>query len=153
MYYTEGTNGDLYVNGVRQCFTIELPWLNNQRRISCIPEGRYRLQKRYSPKFKWHIEVLDVKGRSGILIHPANVALKELKGCIAPVSQLWGAGKGTQSRLALDWLKSLVYPEMEKGNAVFLTIKAAPSGSPSGGVNQAQKLTLRRLSMGKSFEK
>ena len=123
MYYAEGTNGDLYVNGVRQCFTIELPWLNNQRRISCIPEGRYRLQKRYSLKFKWHIKVLDVKGRSGILIHAANDALKELKGCIAPVSQLTGTGKGSQSRLALDWLKSLVYPELEKGEPVYLIIK------------------------------
>ena len=122
-YHPHGTNGDLYLNGVRQCFTIELPWLNNQRRISCIPEGRYQLQKRYSPKFKWHIEVLEVKGRSGILIHPANDALKELKGCIPPVSQLTGTGKGTQSRLPLGWLKSLVYPELEKGKPVFLTIK------------------------------
>ena len=131
-YHAEGTNGDLYVNGVRQCFTIELPWLNNQRRISCIPEGRYLLQKRYSPKFNWHIEVLHVKGRSGILIHPANDALKELKGCIAPVSQLTGAGKGTQSRLAFDWLKSLVYEALEKGDDAFLRITSVktPTSSP-----------------------
>ncbi|MGV3528067.1 MAG: DUF5675 family protein [Flavisolibacter sp.] len=121
-YYAEGTNGDLYMDGVLQCFTIELPWLNNQRRISCIPEGRYRLEKRYSPKFKLHIEVLDVKGRSGILIHPANDALKELKGCIAPVSQLTGAGRGTQSRLALEWVKGVVYPELERCGDVFLRI-------------------------------
>lgn len=122
VYHPNGTNGDLYVNGVRQCFTIELPWLNNQRQISCIPEGRYELKRRYSTRFKEHIEVCNVPGRSRILLHPANDALKELRGCIAPVSQLTGVGKGTQSRLAFDWLKTIVYTALEKG-PVFLTIK------------------------------
>lgn len=121
-YHPNGTNGSLLLNGVRQCFTIELPWLENRTQRSCIPEGRYLLERRYSRKFGDHIEVRGVKDRSMILIHPANDALKELRGCIAPVSQLTGAGRGSQSKLAFIWLRMLVYAALEK-EPVYLTIK------------------------------
>ena len=103
-YYPNGTNGTLFVNDEEICHTIELPWLNNQRRVSCIPEGSYRLRKRYNEKFKWHLALEAVKGRSGILIHPANDAKKELLGCIAPVLYHTGIGKGVYSRRSLDLL-------------------------------------------------
>ena len=99
-YFPQGTNGTLLFNGAAICSTIELPWKNNQPRISCIPEGTYRLVKRYSPHHKWHFELKDVPGRQLILVHPANDAMSELQGCIAPVSQLTGIGKGNFSRLA-----------------------------------------------------
>lgn len=122
-YYPDGTNGELYANGTIQCYTIELPWLNNQPRVSCIPEGRYPLKKRYSPKFGDHLLVDGVAGRSGILIHPANNALKELKGCIAPVSRLSGEGKGILSRVAFGWIMSLLQEALEREEPIFLTIK------------------------------
>ena len=75
-------------------YSIELPWKENQTGVSCIPEGRYELVKRWSPKFLRHLQVMNVPGREYILIHPANEALQELKGCIAPVCFLTGAGKG-----------------------------------------------------------
>lgn len=121
-YYPGGTNGALCIDGVRQCYTIELPWLNNTPRRSCIPEGRYRLQRRYSPRYRDHLLVAGVPDRSLILIHPANNALKELAGCIAPVSALCGAGKGVQSRIAFEWLLALVYPALSH-DEVFLTLK------------------------------
>ncbi|MDQ6755691.1 MAG: DUF5675 family protein [Bacteroidota bacterium] len=122
-YYTNGTNGMLYINNMLQCFTIELPWMNNHPRISCIPEGTYTLKKRYSPKFKQHLLVQGVEGRDVILIHPANDALKELKGCIAPVSILTGEGTGSQSRIALEKLRIPVFKSLEKKETVLLTIK------------------------------
>jgi hypothetical protein len=73
-------------------YTIELPWKNNQAGVSCIPEGKYDLVKRWSPKFGSHLQILNVPGRELILIHPANDALLELRGCIAPVCLLTGAG-------------------------------------------------------------
>lgn len=85
-YFPEGCNGAIFWQGQMICASIELPWKDNQREVSCIPEGRYPLVKRYSPKFKWHLWVKEVKGRSLILMHPANDAQKELRGCIAPVS-------------------------------------------------------------------
>lgn len=121
-YHPLGTNGILYVDGVCQCYTIELPWRDNLPRRSCIPEGRYRLQKRYSPRYRDHLLVTGVPGRSLILVHPANNALKELAGCIAPVSSLSGPGKGLQSRIAFEWLLSLVYPALPE-ETVFLTLK------------------------------
>ena len=120
-YFPNGTNGVVLL---QLCNSIELPWQNNQHQISCVPEGRYELRKRYSPKFGWHLQVMDVPGRDLILMHPANDALKELEGCIAPVSLLTAEGKGSESRVALGKITSLVFPELEKGNKVFITIKS-----------------------------
>jgi hypothetical protein len=123
-YYPGGTNGELTCKGKRVCFTIELPNLNNAVRKSCIPTGRYELAKRYSDQFGWHILVKGVEKRSLILIHPANDAETELKGCIAPVTILTGEGKGLQSRLAFVKVKTLVYEARDRNEQVFLTIKA-----------------------------
>lgn len=101
-YHPSGTNGDILFNGLKLCNSIELPWKNNQQRISCIPEGKYELVKRYSLRFKWHLQLKDVKGRDLILIHPANDAFRELKGCIAPVTKIQSPGKGLKSRSALE---------------------------------------------------
>jgi hypothetical protein len=124
-YFPNGTNGELLHNSKRVCFTIELPWLENKQGISCIPEGRYELTKRYSQRYKLHLLVNDVEGRSLILIHAYNDALKESKGCIAPVSICTGEGKGTNSLLALKKLLSVTSIEFERGNNVFITIKSA----------------------------
>ncbi|MDI5887414.1 DUF5675 family protein [Flavobacterium sp. LB3P48] len=123
-YFAEGTNGKLACNGQFICNTIELPWRKNQKSVSCIPEGYYLLRKRYSRKFQWHIEVVAVKNRSFILLHPANNALKELNGCIAPVTQLSGAGLGLQSRQAFVKVKKMVYNALHQSAIVSLIIQS-----------------------------
>ena len=122
MYFPEGTNGVLSLNGKEICKTIELPWRNNKARVSCIPEGKYKIRKRFSAKFKWHLEITNVKNRKYILFHPANNALKELNGCIAPVSQIIGEGRGNESRKAFEKLKNLVFPYLENGFVVELIV-------------------------------
>ena len=122
-YFPDGTNGILECGGKIICLTIELPWKNNETKVSCIPEGKYQLTKRYSLRFGWHLLVNNVVNRSYILIHAFNDTVKESKGCIAPVSVLTGNGKGIRSRLALQLVLSIVYPELEKGNKIFITIK------------------------------
>ncbi|WP_016991035.1 DUF5675 family protein [Flavobacterium sp. ACAM 123] len=124
IYFPEGTQGMLEWNGTLVCYTIELPWLGNQRRISCIPEGEYVLQKRFSPKFEWHLHLRNVPGRDLILIHPANDAKKELLGCIAPVTQHSGVGKGCSSRKALEKLKSMVYAALERDEIVKISVQS-----------------------------
>lgn len=62
--------------------SLELPWLNNQVMISCIPEGHYKCKKHISPKFGECLWVQDVPDRSEILIHLANF-FSDLLGCIA----------------------------------------------------------------------
>jgi hypothetical protein len=121
-YHSDGTNGRLYVNNSFQCYTIELPWLDNLPQHSCIPEGRYELKKRCSNKFGQHLLVEPVEGRALILIHPANDALKELRGCIAPVSILTGPGKGILSRNAFHKVADLVYKAL-RTEPVFLIIQ------------------------------
>ena len=123
-YFPEGTNGKLEVDGKFICYTIELPWKDNQAGVSCIPEGKYFISKRYSAKFKWHLEVKDVENRNYILFHPANYALTELHGCIAPVLKLSGAGMGLQSKLAFEKLKALVYGSLDSGYCVQLFINS-----------------------------
>ena len=64
--------------------TIELPWKENTRGISCIPKGTYSVVFVSSPRLKKKTyRVVNVKGRDGILFHPANFS-NQLKGCIAP---------------------------------------------------------------------
>ncbi|MBT1688109.1 DUF5675 family protein [Dawidia soli] len=124
VYYPEGTNGQIQHEGQPICPSIELPWRENRRSISCIPEGRYEVRKRHTQKRGHHLLVIDVPGRSGILIHPANDAQKELLGCIAPVTELTGAGRGIQSRAANEKLKDLVMATLDRKEKVFITIKS-----------------------------
>jgi hypothetical protein len=122
-YFPNGTNGELYHNGRRISFTIELPWLQNKPSISCIPEGRYELEKYFSVHLDNHLHLKAVANRSLIMIHAAD-AKEELRGCIAPVSILTAEGKGSNSRVALKRLLDLTYPQLERKNKVYLTIKS-----------------------------
>ena len=79
--------GNLFViDGTKiiyQCKTLELPWRNNKRNVSCVPEGIYPLRYEYSPRFKQDLwELYNVPGRSECKFHAANFA-RQLNGCIA----------------------------------------------------------------------
>jgi hypothetical protein len=124
-YHEFGTNGELYIDGGPEKIadTIELPWKKNQRRVSCIPERIYKLRKRYTTKFGWHCVVEHVPGRDGILIHAFNDAIKESKGCIAPVTKIEGPGKGSESRSALKNLMMTLDNAFQRREPVYLIIK------------------------------
>ena len=102
----ESTIGELFINGERICDTLENPWVDNQRNISCIPEGVYpvrlRLPRESATRDYIHLLVKDVKDRDYILFHIGNTA-KDTSGCIL-------VGLGSQqnvvnnSRLAMDLL-------------------------------------------------
>ena len=103
--YREGwTDGELSIGGILVCKSIELRWANNERNVSCVPEGVYPVAIIDHAKFGQCLRVEKVLGRSGILIHTANDARKELRGCIAPVFVLLGSGRGSHSRMALDYI-------------------------------------------------
>lgn len=123
-YHDEGTNGLLTVGSYSEplCYTIELPWRNNELNRSCIPEGTYVLKRRYSQKFRWHLQVADVPGRSYILIHPANHATRELKGCIAPVLLLTGPGTGEQSQRAFERLMETLLLALQSKETILLIV-------------------------------
>ncbi len=125
-YFPNGTNGELWYGDHLICHTIELPWLNNQRNISCIPEGTYKLQKRFAEKFQWHLVLTKVPGRQLILMHTANNALLQLRGCIAPVCKLNSPGIGSSSHDAIKIINDLVFSCLDQGEAVFLKISLKP---------------------------
>ena len=63
--------------------TIERGWLNNRKRVSCIPEGSYPVRLEWSNRFKKELwEIYEVPNRSECKFHAANYA-RQLNGCIA----------------------------------------------------------------------
>ena len=100
----ESTIGKLYINGESFCDTLENPYINNERNISCIPEGQYnvrlRLARESASRDYLHLLVQDVPNRDWILFHRGNTA-KDTSGCI-----LVGNGREhnavNNSRLAMD---------------------------------------------------
>lgn len=97
------TNG----GAVYTCKTLELPWKDNAKNISCIPTGTYKVNYTFSPKFlKYTYEIKNVPNRSGIRIHSANYA-SQLNGCIALGTQLTDINKDgeldtTNSKIAIS---------------------------------------------------
>lgn len=67
--------------GDYQCFTLELPWLNNRKGVSCIPVGIYKCKKIISPSLGECINVENVFGRTYIRIHRGNFT-SQIEGCI-----------------------------------------------------------------------
>lgn len=88
-YTDAATIGRMILPSGRVLQTIELPWRGNQPRISCIPEGTYKLSQRPSAvvektsrgRYKTGWEVVEVEGRSYIMIHIANTT-SDIEGCI-----------------------------------------------------------------------
>ncbi len=74
------------------CLSLELPWKNNQRSISCIPEGTYICEPYSSSKYTNVYEIKDVEGRSKILIHVGNTT-DDIEGCIC-TGTYFGSHKG-----------------------------------------------------------
>ncbi|HNP68729.1 MAG TPA: DUF5675 family protein [Aequorivita sp.] len=123
-YYEEGTNGALFLNNKFLCFTIERSLFVNRSSESCIPEYTFELVARYSKKFGNHLLLKDVFKRNLILIQPANYATEELRGGIAPVTQLTGIGRGNNSKQAMQKVLSLCHQAFERKEQVLLTIKS-----------------------------
>ena len=94
------------------CVSLEKPWRDNAQNISCIPSGLYECTPHYDvehPEWGMIYALLDVPGRSGIWIHPANLE-HDLRGCIAPgnrYDRLSGRDGVLESKAALRELRSL----------------------------------------------
>lgn len=92
------SNGDI----VETFESLELPFRQNRRNISCIPVGEYPLEKRYSVKHKNHLHVKDVPNRSYILVHTGTYHWHTL-GCILVGKDLVDLNKDS----FLDLIKSM----------------------------------------------
>jgi len=119
-YHPEGTLGVIRLDG-DLFYSIEKPWLDNARSVSCIPVGTYQTGWRKSPKFgqTWQIE--DVTDRTYILIHVANYP-SDVHGCIGLGTYLMG------DRIAVSQSRKAVtrFEKLTKGLEWQLEIKNAP---------------------------
>lgn len=77
-----GTLGKLEAEGI-SLVTMEPPWADNLPNISCIPVGTYPCRWHKSPRYGWGYAVLEVPGRSHILVHAGNV-WTHTRGCVLP---------------------------------------------------------------------
>lgn len=90
----EGTFGILRCEDFH-IYISELPWRNNERSKSCIPEGIYTASWHNSPRFGFTYRIQQVPGRSEILLHSGNYAgsvdhkyLSNSHGCLLPAMKL-----------------------------------------------------------------
>lgn len=98
-YDPEVTDGEITDDqGKFICYSLELPNLNNQPEVSCIPEGEYAFQKFFSSHLGWVYRLQNVPNRSLIDIHSGNDVL-DLRGCITV-----GTQQGTLN------IKGRIYP-------------------------------------------
>ena len=114
------TFGKLELEGAdKDIYTLELPWKDNKRDSSCIPQGIYNVAPYNGNKYLLAWRVLKVPGREEILIHPGNFACdinmngkifhSDTKGCI-----LVGFGINeeipmlSRSKACLGYIKEIV---------------------------------------------
>lgn len=76
-----GILGMLCLENCPSCYTLELPYRENLRNVSAIPEGTYPCRIKNSPKRGKCVALENVPGRSDILIHAGNT-IKDTQGCI-----------------------------------------------------------------------
>jgi len=118
--HKECTTGVIHFHDRFCCYTLERPWLNNEKGVSCIPAGKYDLDRYDSAKFpdcfslvnfNLGVGLTDGFHRNYILIHAAN-RVEQLQGCIAPGKGLSGYMETWQvidSRKALQDLKFIIH--------------------------------------------
>ena len=123
-YTGESTCGEFYLGSTQECVTLERPWMGgaNTPDLAAIPEGRYRVQMYKSPSFgMWLPKLMDVPGRSDILMHAGNWA-KDVKGCIA-----LGMGHGVDYISGSQAACGIVIPKIraavDSANGLWITVK------------------------------
>lgn len=110
-YHASGTHGVLTFADDTRFYTLERAWVNNERRISCIPEGIYKLVMRYSPivqrtsggEYTSGYEITGVKDRDLIMIHVGNY-VKDTEGCL-----LVGMSEDFQNGEPVVWSSRLAF--------------------------------------------
>lgn len=111
--YNSGCFGALLINNVPYCVTLEETWLDNIPNESCIPAGCYKVVKHNSHKFGDVWKILNVEGRTDILMHIGNTEL-DSTGCVLLGKYFadFGDKRGVaDSKNTLNMLKSLLPDE------------------------------------------
>lgn len=126
-----GTTGILIFKNF-QCPTLELPWNNNIKSYSCIPDGKYLVRYTYSPRFKRKtFELMNVPNRGSIRIHSGNYAgdhrkgyQTHVEGCILLGRKLYANGGVHKNQWMIGTSKPTVmeFEKLMEGNPFEIKI-------------------------------
>lgn len=135
------TIGELFVDGKKLCDTLEdtrrnlpptCPYTPKGESCkcpekvygkTCIPEGRYKVVYRYSPKFgKMYAALENVPHFLGILIH-SGTNVGHTEGCILVGEVIPGKEELKNSFPMGGKVKVLVSTAIEEGREVYITIE------------------------------
>lgn len=109
VYLIDRTLGSFYREDEVIAKTLELPWLDNARSISCIPEDDYEVIKQPPKESRPYpyFRLPNVPGRDGILIH-RGLNPEHSKGCILCASRFINVNSDfpilEESGKKLEWL-------------------------------------------------
>lgn len=138
-FFPTCTIGELYVDGVKECYTLE----DTVREVpskpveewkipkeTAIPYGKYRVTVDFSNRFHRSLPLLlGVRGFVGIRIHPGNTSV-DTEGCIL-VGQIWSEKNPTfigASRAAFAGLFEKIQGAIQSGQEVWVTIDKPKEG-------------------------
>lgn len=127
------TIGDLYIDGVHECFTCEDPILEDKLEQienwkipgrTAIPEGKYRLVLTKSQRFQKVLpELLKVPGFEGVRIHTGN-SPADSEGCIlVGEDKNDEAGTILRSKPAFLELMAAISMAIEGGEQVWIEVE------------------------------
>jgi len=124
------TFGQLYVDGAKQCETLEDPVREVEgatvenwkiKGDTAIPRGRYRVIVNRSNRFKRDLPLLlSVPGFEGIRIHAGNTEA-DTEGCIL-VGTKRSATAVLESRIAFNELFADIQEALANGEQVWITV-------------------------------
>lgn len=121
------TPGDLSLNGVFQCHTLEDVVRPDGVKVfgeTAIPHGVWPLTLRYSPHFEREmIHIEPIPNFTDVMIHNGNTDAQTL-GCIL-VGQTESLDWVGNSKAALAALERKLIPLLKAGEAIHLTIHPA----------------------------
>lgn len=76
-----GTFGVLLDGDIPFCVTLERQWLNNQKNVSCFPDGDYICKRGNFHKHGNTFEVTNIPNRTACLFHKGNID-DHSEGCV-----------------------------------------------------------------------
>ena len=127
----KSTIGILYVDGVKECFTLEdtvreIPFVPvsvwKREGVTAISRGTYKVVIDMSPRFhKLMLHILDVDGFQGIRIHSGNLP-EDTEGCVIVGSTI-GKDRVNNSGDALKTLFTKIETALNRNEEVTITIK------------------------------
>lgn len=104
------------------CVTLELPYRDNKRQISCIPKGTYRANAGISDKRGQVIYIKGVPNRTGVLIHIGNYS-KDTHGCILVGERISYSETMKEHFIELSGITNSKLNELVNKEELFVVIK------------------------------